>query len=59
MNKNLQAVKSILYGSTDAEPQTELVAQLAQETYSSNLIPHLVTNLAKVDFEVNLLSEKT
>lgn len=52
VNKNLQAVKSILYGSVEAEPQTELVAQLAQETYSSNLIPHLAANLAKFDFEV-------
>lgn len=45
-------MKGVLYGTAESEPQTELVAQLAQETYNSGLIPLLVLNLAKFDFEV-------
>ncbi len=52
--RSLQSVKGVLYGSAENEPQTELVAQLAQEAYSTHLIPQLVTNLAKVDFEVRI-----
>src|SRR4051812_8006551 len=46
-------MKAVLYGTADSEPQTELVAQLAQETYNSGLIPMLIMNLAKFDFEVS------
>ncbi|KRX46079.1 Calcium-binding protein 39-like, partial [Trichinella sp. T8] len=49
--RNLQAVKAVLYGSGDSEPQTELIAQLAQETYSCGLLPLLVNNLVRFDFE--------
>lgn len=51
VSKNLQAMKQVLYGSQDSEPQTELVAQLAHETYNLHLIPLIVNNLAKFDFE--------
>ena len=36
----------------DQEPQTELVAQLAQEFYNSNIFFLLVKHLGKLDFEV-------
>ncbi|KHJ41438.1 mo25 family protein [Trichuris suis] len=49
--RNLQAVKAVLYGTADTEPQTELIAQLAQESYVSGLLPLLVNNLARFDFE--------
>jgi len=49
--RNLQAMKAVLYGTAENEPQTELVAQLAQEAYNTGLIPLLVLNLAKFDFE--------
>ncbi|EPQ51339.1 Mo25-like protein [Gloeophyllum trabeum ATCC 11539] len=47
--KNLQAIKGILYG--DGDPVPEVVAQLAQETYSTDLLYHLVVNIAKFEFE--------
>lgn len=56
VSKNLQAMKQVLYGSQDSEPQTELVAQLAHETYNLHLIPLIVNNLAKFDFEVSIES---
>ena len=36
----------------DSGPQTELVAQLAQEFYNFDIPMHLVKNLGKLDFEV-------
>lgn len=49
VSKNLQAIKGILYG--DGDPVPEVVAQLAQETYSTDLLYHLVVNIAKFEFE--------
>jgi calcium binding protein 39 len=34
-----------------ADPQPELVAQLAQETYNTDLLQHLVTNVGRFEFE--------
>ena len=43
----------IFDSATDTEPpQTEVIAQLAQEIYSSNLLLLLIESLRKVDFEV-------
>ena len=39
----------------DQEPQTELAAQLAQEFYNFDMPLHIVNNLAKLDFEVNVI----
>lgn len=48
-SKSLNAIKGMLYGTSD---ENEIVvAQLAQEIYNSNLIPLLVTNLIKIEFE--------
>jgi len=47
-------VKSMLCGSGDTEPQSEVTAQLAQEIYNANLLEQLITDLAKIDFEVSL-----
>ncbi|KXJ68813.1 hypothetical protein RP20_CCG001583 [Aedes albopictus] len=42
----------MLYGTSDAEPQTEIVvSQLAQELYNSNLLLLLIQNLSRIDFE--------
>ncbi|KAN0082544.1 Mo25-like protein [Tylopilus felleus] len=49
VTKDLQAIKAILYG--DGEPVPELVAQLAQETYATDLLLVLVQNMARFDFE--------
>lgn len=52
VSKCLVSMKEILYGSHDKEPQTETVAQLAQELYNSGLLISLVENLQVIDFEV-------
>lgn len=65
VNRYLQAVKSIIYGGEHNEPHTEQVgnlyadlspllfevAQLAQETYNANVLPLLIKNLGKLEFE--------
>lgn len=53
VSKNLVLIKNMLYGTSDAEPQTDIiVAQLAQELYNSNLLLLMIQNLNKIDFEV-------
>lgn len=51
ITKNLGGIKTILYGTNDQEPQTEQIAQLAQEIYAAQLIKIMIDNLQKVDFE--------
>lgn len=41
----------MLYGTSDAEPQTDIVSQLSQELYNSNLLLLLIQNLNRIDFE--------
>ena len=41
----------------DSGPQTELVAQLAQEFYNSDVLFNLINNLGKLDFEVIFKTE--
>jgi len=49
VSKNLQQIKAILLG--DGDPLPELVAQLAGETYSTDLLHHLLINLHRLEFE--------
>ncbi|KAK7692046.1 hypothetical protein QCA50_005451 [Cerrena zonata] len=49
VSKNLQQIKGILLG--DGEPLPEVVAQLAQETYGSDLLHHLLIHLHRLEFE--------
>uniref|UniRef100_A0A672HD50 Calcium-binding protein 39-like n=1 Tax=Salarias fasciatus TaxID=181472 RepID=A0A672HD50_SALFA len=51
VSKHLASLKEILSGTGDKEPQTEAVAQLAQELYNTNLLIALIANLQKIDFE--------
>lgn len=51
VSKNLSSIRTMLYGSGDQEPHTEVVAQLAQEMYNSNMLQLLIHNLNKIDFE--------
>ncbi|MFH4982848.1 hypothetical protein AB6A40_009557 [Gnathostoma spinigerum] len=51
VNRWLQAVKGVIYGQDGQESHPEQVAQLAQETYNANVLPMLIKNLAKLDFE--------
>lgn len=53
VSKSLVAMKEILYGTNEKEPQTEAVAQLAQELYNSGLLGTLVADLQLIDFEVS------
>lgn len=52
VSKSLVAMKEIIYGTNKKEPQTEAVAQLAQELYNSGLLSTLVADLQLIDFEV-------
>ncbi|XP_076805227.1 calcium-binding protein 39-like [Clavelina lepadiformis] len=49
--KNLASMKSIMCGTDQHEPQSELVAQLSQELYKSETINIILTNLSRIDFE--------
>lgn len=49
--KHLSAMKAVLYGTGDAEPQSEVISQLSQEIYSTHLLYSFVVNLDKLDFE--------
>ncbi|GAB6020553.1 mo25 protein [Chamberlinius hualienensis] len=52
VSKNLVLVKNMLYGTSDQEPQTDIVlAHLAQELYNSALLLMLIQSLQKIDFE--------
>lgn len=51
ISKTLTQVKAILYGEGETAPQPELVAQLAQESYSNDLFHLLVTNMWRFEFE--------
>ena len=41
---------------TESDPQPELVAQLAQEMYSQDMLQILVANMYRYEFEVKPLS---
>uniref|UniRef100_A0A182PCL8 Calcium-binding protein 39 n=1 Tax=Anopheles epiroticus TaxID=199890 RepID=A0A182PCL8_9DIPT len=52
VGKNLTLIKNMLYGTSDAEPQTEIViSQLAHELCSTNLLLLLIQNLNRIEFE--------
>lgn len=51
VNRWLQAVKSIIYGQDNQEPNTEQISQLVQEIYNASVLPLLIRHLVKLDFE--------
>ncbi|KAI9101235.1 Mo25-like protein [Phlyctochytrium arcticum] len=51
ISKNLIAMKTILYGDGESEPVPEQVAQLSQEVYNNDMLPSLVQNISKFEFE--------
>ncbi|GAB2284743.1 hypothetical protein Dimus_019197 [Dionaea muscipula] len=52
LGKVLREMKSILYGSGEAEPVPEACSQLTQEFFRANTLRLLITNLPKLDLEV-------
>ncbi|KAF7729265.1 mo25 protein [Apophysomyces ossiformis] len=51
ISKYLLSMKNILYGEDGNEPSPDLVAQLAQEVYSNDLLQLFVLNIHKFEFE--------
>ncbi|KAJ8246988.1 hypothetical protein GJAV_G00257500 [Gymnothorax javanicus] len=51
VSKSLASLKEVLCGTSEKEPQTEAVVQLAQELYNTNLLISLIANLQRIDFE--------
>merc|ERR1719322_2217288 len=51
-------MKQMLCGTDQIEPQTEVVAALAQEFSNENVILIMSRNLAHMDFEVNLCLQR-
>lgn len=51
LSKALLALKQVLFGSAEGEPQAEVLAQLSQEMYKSHLLFNFCESLAKMDFE--------
>mmetsp|Transcript_28482 Transcript_28482/g.31638 ORF Transcript_28482/g.31638 Transcript_28482/m.31638 type:complete len:348 (-) Transcript_28482:208-1251(-) len=50
-SKNLDAMKQVLYGTAEHAANPDLVSPLANEVYVTNLIPLLITNLHRIEFE--------
>ncbi|RKO96164.1 hypothetical protein CXG81DRAFT_17360 [Caulochytrium protostelioides] len=51
ISKHLIAIKAILYGEGETDPNPEYVAQISQEIYTNDLLPLLVNNIGKFEFE--------
>eukprot|EP01118_Nematostelium_gracile_P017854 TRINITY_DN7758_c0_g1_i1.p1 TRINITY_DN7758_c0_g1~~TRINITY_DN7758_c0_g1_i1.p1 ORF type:complete len:355 (+),score=91.86 TRINITY_DN7758_c0_g1_i1:123-1187(+) len=51
LSKALAAMKITLYGDAEHEPNEDNVVALANDVYSCDLIPSLLSNLGKYDFE--------
>ena len=52
VSKHLQSIISLMFGS-DSEQQSDIVlAQISQEMYNSGLLPLLLKNMHRIDFEV-------
>ncbi|KAG8958866.1 hypothetical protein FRC03_008737, partial [Tulasnella sp. 419] len=51
VSKNLSYIKAMLYGESGSDPLPELVAQLSQETYQTDLLLQLVLSMHRFDFE--------
>jgi len=51
VTKQLNAIKIILFGDPENEPNPELGVQIANEVFASDLIPLMVSQLGKLDFE--------
>ncbi len=46
-------MKVTLFGDPEHEPNQDAIVQLANDIYSNDLIPALLTNIVRLEFEVN------
>jgi calcium binding protein 39 len=51
VSAHLTAIKTMLYGTGEQEPQSDVTTMLAQDIYTNNLLHLLIENLGKIDFE--------
>lgn len=51
VSRNLSQMKALLYGDGSIDPQPELLAQLATETYTTSLLLLLITHMSSLEFE--------
>lgn len=51
ISKNLTSMKGILYGDGETEPIQEQMTQLSSEIYNTDLLPLLINNISKLEFE--------
>ncbi|XP_076806331.1 calcium-binding protein 39-like [Clavelina lepadiformis] len=51
MSSQWSRIAKIRTGTDQHEPQSELVAQLSQELYKSEIIDIILKNLSRIDFE--------
>jgi len=55
MTKNVQAMKSIMIGEQADDPTGEQQQQLANEIYATDVIQLTISQIGKLDFEVNII----
>jgi len=51
LSKNIASMKLVLYGDGEHEPNPDATLALANEAYTSDLLPLLVNNMSKLEFE--------
>mmetsp|Transcript_6935 Transcript_6935/g.10920 ORF Transcript_6935/g.10920 Transcript_6935/m.10920 type:complete len:337 (+) Transcript_6935:126-1136(+) len=51
LSRNLSMMKAYLYGDNENPPSPEVVTLLATEVYSFDLLPDIVENIGKLEFE--------
>jgi len=51
ISKNIAAIKFVLYGDAEHEPNPDTIGILANEIYLADLLPLLVLHVAKLEFE--------
>ena len=53
VSKHLQSIISLMFGSENEQQSDIVLAQISQEMYNSGLLPLLLKNMHRIDFEVN------
>ena len=56
VSKHLVALTALLFGADNDQQSDIVLAQLSQEMYNTGLLPLLLKNLHRIDFEVRINS---